>query len=156
MKIKRPQAEPIIAFKDAHRFLSNFYPCVILLEGITYPTAEHAYQAQKTTIEMQRELIAKMISPGKAKRAGRHLPLRSGWDSMKLEVMEQILCKKFTHADLMDRLQATGNAELIEGNTWNDTFWGMCRVNGLGQNHLGKLLMKIRKDANEDQASPTN
>jgi predicted NAD-dependent protein-ADP-ribosyltransferase YbiA (DUF1768 family) len=32
--------------------------------------------------------------------------------------------------------------ELIEGNWWGDTYWGVC--NGVGENHLGKLLMKIR------------
>ena len=39
-------------------------------------------------------------------------------------------------------MEDTNNEELIEGNTWNDTYWGVC--NGRGQNHLGKILMKVR------------
>lgn len=58
--------------------------------------------------------------------------------------MEELLVIKFSGKDpfLTRALMATGNAELVEGNTWNDTFWGIC--NGTGENHLGKLLMKVR------------
>ena len=52
---------------------------------------------------------------------------------------------KFTqHDDLKALLLATGDANLEEGNTWNDTFWGVDLANGCGQNNLGKILMKIR------------
>jgi hypothetical protein len=45
---------------------------------------------------------------------------------------------------LKQLLLATGDKELIEGNTWGDTFWGVC--NGIGQNHLGKILMAKRTE----------
>jgi len=47
------------------------------------------------------------------------------------------------HKDLGDQLLATGDVELIEGNTWHDTEWGVC--NGIGKNKLGKILMRIRE-----------
>ena len=56
--------------------------------------------------------------------------------------MEFVLRQKFAHPDLLAMLLATGDMELVEDNDWDDTYWGVC--NGLGQNHLGKLLMKIR------------
>ena len=44
----------------------------------------------------------------------------------------------------------TGGAVLIEGNTWNDTFWGAC--NGKGLNHLGRILMTLRHDLLQERA----
>lgn len=58
--------------------------------------------------------------------------------------MEQILRVKFSDPTLRKLLLDTGNAKLIEGNTWNDTFWGVCR--GKGQNNLGLILQKLRAE----------
>lgn len=59
--------------------------------------------------------------------------------------MKDALFYKFSQdKDLRDKLIATGNTELIEDNTWNDRFWGVC--NGEGINHLGKLLMELRDE----------
>ena len=64
---------------------------------------------------------------------------------MKIDIMRQVLKSKFTqNPELKAKLIATGDAELIEGNNWNDRFWGVCR--GVGQNHLGKLLMEVRAE----------
>jgi len=149
VKIKKKQLDPITSFKGDHHFLSNFYLCAVDFGGIQYPSSEHAYQAQKSKHRHVKLFIANKSTPGQATRAGQGIHIREGWDAEKLEVMERILRKKFANHYLKRLLQATGNAELIEGNEWHDTFWGMC--NGLGQNQLGLILMKIRKDANEDQ-----
>lgn len=59
--------------------------------------------------------------------------------------MYEICLAKFTqHEFLKEALLATGDSELIEGNTWRDYFWGVC--NGKGQNKLGKILMRIRAE----------
>jgi ribA/ribD-fused uncharacterized protein len=136
----------IDSFQGEYRFLSNFWPAVVEYEGITYPSIEHAYQAAKTLDRNERRRIAAIVEPGDAKRAGRALPnQRKDWEQVKLRVMEDCVRYKFTHhADLRDKLLATGDAELIEGNTWNDRFWGVC--DGQGENHLGKILMKIRAE----------
>lgn len=128
-------------FQGEFRFLSNFWPCVIEFEGIKFPSVEHAYQAAKTLDIKERQRIAKLFTPGKAKRAGKELKIRPDWEEIKIPIMRELLMKKFSHRELMFRLKKT-EGELIEGNEWGDIFWGICR--GQGENHLGKLLMEIR------------
>lgn len=132
----------IDSFTGEHSFLSNFYPVEIELDGQIYPTLEHAFQAAKTSNKYERERIRLMTTPGQAKRAGRHVMMDKGWDKSKKWVMRTLLIKKFEHPDLRQQLLATGEKELIEGNNWGDTYWGIC--DGVGQNILGKLLMDIR------------
>jgi len=135
-------------FQDKYRFLSNFFPCVITYEGITYPSIEHAYQAHKCISIQARKLIASLATPGQAKRAGAKTILRKDWEQVKLSVMEDLLRLKFFQEPFRSALIATGTQEIIEGNTWGDTYWGVCK--GVGQNNLGKLLMTIRYDINAE------
>ena len=97
----------------------------------------------KTFDLQKRELIRSAESPGKAKRIGRLVQLREDWEDRKLNIMEKALIQKFQIPKLREKLLATGNEELVEGNFWNDTYWGVCKEEG--ENHLGKLLMNIRK-----------
>lgn len=137
-------AESVIGpFKGELRWLSNFWPAEVMLDGLVYPTVEHAYVAAKTTNDVERFVIQTTPSPGEVKRLGRQLNIREDWDSIKLQVMEDLLWQKFQHSELKAKLLATGDIPIVEINTWNDTFWGQC--NGKGTNHLGKLLMKIRE-----------
>jgi ribA/ribD-fused uncharacterized protein len=133
-------------FDGVYKFLSNFEPAHVIYEGARYDTAEHAYQAAKTTDEnLRKQFYAGKISPSYAKRLGQKLPLRPDWEQIKLSVMHEIVRFKFTHNPIMrQNLLATGNAELIEGNWWGDTFWGVCK--GVGENHLGKILMDVRTE----------
>lgn len=136
--------EKISEFQGEYRFLSNFYPAEVELDGVTYPTVEHAFQAAKVFSPELRENIRNAPRPGLAKRMGRKHPLRADWEQVKLSIMEQLVRQKFSKEPLRSRLLATGSAELIEGNYWNDTFWGVCR--GKGENHLGRMLMKVREE----------
>lgn len=141
--------DKIDSFKGEFSFLSNFHPSPITINGIEFPTVEHAYQAAKTLDEQERFRIAGLERPGQAKYAGRRVKLRSDWEDVKVEVMTELVRHKFTqNEDLGKSLVATGDAELIEGNTWNDRFWGVCR--GKGENHLGKILMKVRDELNDE------
>jgi len=131
----------ISSFSGEYRWLSNFWP----VPGWSIaPTVEHRYQAAKTGISSEKEAIWLAPTPGKAKRLGSKVILSAGWESWKLSVMEQLLRAKFEEPGLRAKLLATGDEELVEGNNWGDTFWGVC--NGEGENHLGKLLMKIRDE----------
>lgn len=127
----------IDSFTGDYRFLSNFY---VETDGLT---AEHRFQALKTVDPEEQAAIMMADTPGAAKRLGRACTLREGWDDIRIEVMVRVVTEKF-HNDpaLMYKLLETGNAELIEGNTWNDTYWGVC--NGVGENMLGKILMTLR------------
>ena len=132
----------INSFQGDYRFLSNFWPVRVQLDGATYTTVEHAYQAAKTLDDRERNTVRRALTPGEAKRAGRRVTKRADWEQVKIEVMRVLLQQKFRSDYLHDKLQATRGHELVEGNTWGDTFWGVCR--GVGENHLGKLLMQIR------------
>lgn len=137
----------ITSFHGEHSFLSNFHPCKVVLDGITYPSVEHAYQAAKTVDRAGRLLLSKMTTAGHAKRFGQALRLRPDWDRVKQSVMFDLLWQKFQDPILRARLLDTAPFRLIEGNTWGDTYWGVCR--GTGHNHLGRLLMQLR-----DQLQP--
>ena len=130
-------------FQGEFRFLSNFWPCKVEFEGIIFPSVEHAYQAAKTLDWEKRVEISLLSSPGEAKRAGKNLTLRPDWEEIKIPIMRELLIKKFSDRELLNRLRQTKSQELLEGNHWGDTFWGICR--GQGENHLGKLLMEIRE-----------
>lgn len=132
----------ITEFQGRNRFLSNFWPAVVVFEGVFYPSVEHGYQAAKTLDLPTRRSIAALASPGEAKRAGRTLTVRPNWEEIKVDVMQGLLEQKFSIPELRAKLLNTGNAELIEGNAWGDRFWGVC--GGTGRNVLGRLLMQIR------------
>lgn len=137
--------QAIKSFNGPHRFLSNFWPSPVQMDGQWYRTVEHAFQAAKTVSGEHREAIRMCDTPGEAKRLGRQVPMWSDWNDIKINVMRDLLRQKFADPDLRAALLATGDAKLIEGNTWGDYFWGVCL--GEGMNWLGKLLMEVR-DAN--------
>ena len=104
-----------------------------------------AFQAAKTFDPDEKLAVAQATTPGSAKRLGGKVQLRPDWEQVKVGLMEDLVRLKFTtHADLRAKLLATGDAELVEGNNWNDRFWGVCR--GKGRNELGKILMKVRSE----------
>lgn len=145
----------ILKFEGRFRFLSNFYPCEIEHQGIKYPSVEHFYVAMKVTDEQLingkyytpvdfREMIAKIKEPAIVKKIGSKVKIRKDWEEKKIEFMNWAVREKFKKVELKQLLLDTGNMELIEGNSWNDTFWGVC--NGKGHNHLGKILMTVRDE----------
>lgn len=134
----------IDSFTGPYRWLSNFWIVPVMFEGVQYRSVEHAYVAAKTLDLDKREEIRAVETPGQVKRLGRKLTLRPDWDAVKLGVMEILLRSKFRQEHLRKLLLSTGSVELIEGNTWGDTYWGVC--DGVGENHLGKLLMKLRSE----------
>lgn len=138
----------IFGFQGEWRFLSNFYPALVEYEDWVYPTVEHAYQASKTNDLMDRALIRETQSPSKAKQLGKYIKIRSDWEAVKVSIMEDLLRQKFSKDPLRYLLLSTFDKYIEETNTWNDTFWGVC--NGKGQNVLGNLLMKIRKELMPD------
>lgn len=138
-----PRLEPIECFAGEFWFLSNFCPATVEWEGDRYVTVEHAFQAAKTDDADERLLIRLAVSPGEAKRIGRRVALRAGWESERVGVMRTLVLQKFTrHPELGERLLQTRGRELVEGNDWGDRFWGVC--GGQGQNRLGHILMEVR------------
>ena len=152
--------DKIDQFAFQFRFLSNFYEAPefdfsIEYEGLTYKNIEAAYQAQKTNDRTIKERFTEM-NGHKAKKLGKkiekgdeHSYFRKDWnDETKLKVMYDLLKIKFRNKNLKEMLLATGDKEIIEGNSWGDIFWGVC--DGIGENHLGKLLMKVREELKKE------
>ena len=131
-------------FRGEYAFLSNFHRAPFAWRGRTFETAEAAYQSRKTRDHREREHIRNAPTPAAAKRFGRRVALRADWEYVKDNVMHAVLMAKFAVPALRDALLATGDAELVEGNTWGDTYWGVCK--GKGRNQLGRTLMRIRDD----------
>lgn len=142
----------ISGFSGDYRWLSNFWISPIEFVDLVFPSSEHAYQAAKSEDHADWIRFTHITTPGKAKAAGRLIRVREGWDDMKIDVMHEILQVKFYDPTLKQKLLTTGDAELIEENTWGDSFWGIC--GGKGHNHLGKLLMQVRAELKEQHQIP--
>lgn len=151
VKNAKETSKSITSFAGEYSFLSNFYPVPIDLDGEDYPSVEHAFQAAKTDDPEERRSIRENPSPVTAKHIGRRVTLRPGWDHLRFGIMEMLVRHKFTrHFELREKLLATGDAELIEGNTWRDMTWGAVwnkdKGRWVGKNHLGQTLMKVRHE----------
>lgn len=137
----------INCFRGEYYFLSNFYECNIEFDGIPYLNAEAAFQAQKCSVLKDRKQFSD-LNPSAAKKLGRKVSLRPDWENVKINLMYQIVKAKFVqNPDLADKLIATGDEYLEEGNNWGDRIWGT--VNGVGANNLGKILMTVRSELRE-------
>jgi ribA/ribD-fused uncharacterized protein len=134
-------------FQGPFRFLSNFYPAEIIKDGLSFPDVERAYQYSKAPLDLDYvvEILGTKL-PGQAKRLGRRVKAVPDWDNIKIGIMKDLVRQKFTvHLDLRRKLLATGEEYLEEGNNWGDRFWGV-DLEGEGENHLGLILMKVRKE----------
>lgn len=131
-------------FRDEHYFLSNFYESPMIYDGIQYQNAEAAFQAQKCAIRADRCAFSN-LNATEAKKLGRLVSLRSDWESVKVNIMRDVVRAKFLeNPELSQRLLATSGEYLEEGNTWGDRVWGT--VNGSGANLLGQILMEVREE----------
>ena len=141
-------------FDGEYAFLSNFYNASCIFEDKFYPTVEHAFQAAKSLDHAERDWIAAAGSPGLAKRLGRRVNLRPDWEKVKFDVMEECLRSKFADPVLKQKLLATGDEELVEGNYWHDNTYGNCSCEKckdiVGRNMLGNILMKLRTEFMEE------
>lgn len=156
----------ITSFSGDYRWLSNFHKVQIEALGYTFGSVEAAYQAAKEIFSLNREEVILQFTQDSAfaakwRGAGRTHKLRQQpnlvitelpkyWNQavpgknrpLKVLVMWHLLKIKFNHAELRALLLGTGDAALIEGNDWGDTFWGVCGTKG--NNVLGQLLMRLR------------
>jgi ribA/ribD-fused uncharacterized protein len=114
-------------------------------------SAEHIFQAAKTESREERAKILSRPKPGQAKHAGKRCTLREDWELIKVNIMEEIVRRKFRNETLRALLEETGDAEIVEGNRWHDNFWGQCSCANCakrapGKNTLGNILMTIREE----------
>jgi len=158
---------PGVAFSGPNRFLSNMYPANISLQkpvfkfpeackpywmhflsgDIVFKSTEHAYQACKSGDPGYADLILSQDKAVKTKMLAHKLipsqfSLMERFHDNKVELMRWLNYEKFyQNKHLADKLLAT-SGEIVEENTWGDTFWGVS--GGKGKNMLGKILMEVR------------
>jgi len=133
-------------FRGEYFFLSNLFSCPVTVEFkdgiITFRNAEAAFQAHKClTAEGKREF--ERMEGLKAKKYGRKVELRPDWNSVRVLAMKRVIDAKFDQNKELARKLIAITEPIVETNTWNDRFWGVC--NGRGENMLGKLLTKKRE-----------
>jgi N-glycosidase YbiA len=134
----------IHGFFMEHRCLSNFHELPLTVDGITYPSSEHAYMAQKTLDRDTQLEVSMIVGSGRVKKFGQTIPLRPDWEYYRVAAMLQVLFRKFEDHNLAMALLETGDKYLEETNWRKDEFWGVCE--GKGLNMLGKCLMIVRED----------
>lgn len=147
----------ITEFDGKYAFLSNFFYSPFVFDDVIYPTNEHFFQAMKTLSQEERRKIAEAKTPGVAKRMGRQVQLREDWEEVKENVMRLGVGLKFkAHPGLAKKLVETGDAYLIEGNSWHDNTWGSCFCSKCaaisGKNLLGQILMEEREKLTHDRS----
>ena len=152
-RIQGKKIYTIDKFREEYLFLSNFAPSPLVYRGITYLNAEAAFQAQKCMSE-EEKLAFSGLSADSAKIRGKKVSLRPDWEEVKESLMEEIVREKFLqNPSYAQLLKETGTLDLKEGNSWHDTCWGVDSQTGLGENRLGKILMKIRAEFLENTVS---
>jgi len=143
----------ITSFRGEHFFLSNFFERAFEWDGLTWRSAEHAYQASKAADgdKIGKYAIKMAATPAIAKRLGAKVEMRADWDEVKYAFMRLIVRAKFSDPEMARLLLATGDEELVEGNTWGDKTWGCVLEGGEweGRNMLGRILMDVRAELKE-------
>lgn len=135
----------INSFRGDYGFLSNFHYSKIEMEGITFLSGEAAFQSFK---DLDKQTSFAELTPAEAKRKGKRVSLRADWEDVKIHIMYNVTLAKFEqNEDLKQLLLLTGDKQLVEGNYWNDTCWGVC--GGVGSNLLGEILMIVREQLQE-------
>lgn len=148
---------PIESFSGIYAFLSNFFVHPLRMNGTIYRSVEHAFQAAKAKNPQDHNWIALALTCREAKRRGNDVPIIPSWDLVKTGIMLDCLRAKFAEHGFRAALLDTGNAYLLEGNTWHDNEWGSCACGGRGcrapgKNKLGVLLMQVRAELDGNEA----
>ena len=121
------------------------------IDGKVWPTVEHYFQAMKSLIDSEHEIIRLARGPGEAKKLGQAVRMRSDWEDVKFTFMLIALRAKFSqHPQMKEILIKTGDRDIYEDSPY-DKIWGTGIRGGIGvgSNKLGKALMQLRLELNE-------
>lgn len=144
--------DTISDFNGIYSFLMPSFPSDVFLTGedTGYPSYEHALQASRFSAIDERQMIRETILIRDVKKMTSKFVSNRGelWKKECIIVAERLLRDKFIRSkELTSQLKSTGKKSLVYANSFGEHFWG-CPVESRtkGQNHLGKLLEKIRLD----------
>lgn len=141
-----------ILFKKESK-LSNYYECYVRYRGMTFGSAEAAYQSQKVKdFDIQRKFMR--LNPDQSKKYARTLKetWRKDFNTIKFDNMYWIVRNKMlSNPECLKELLDTADNEIIEDTTgWHDNIWGSCSCEKCKdkehQNNLGKILMRLREE----------
>jgi ribA/ribD-fused uncharacterized protein len=141
---------------------ANFFSCpALIIDGVSWPTTEHYFQAQRFTDPRAQEFIRNCATPRAAFECVRGGNLEfnafrnadpsfgdqdAAWHAKKPQVMYKALCAKFRqNPRFWELLNGTGNQVLVEDAGGRDPYWGNGPA-GHGTNVLGLLLMQVRQE----------
>jgi ribA/ribD-fused uncharacterized protein len=154
-----------VNIQNEYNAFSNYYKINFEYENLLYSSSEHAYHSKKFNDEWYCEEIRKAKTPSVSKELGnmksgqwskdgvkslikeaksRKIKIIPNWNEIKNDIMYEILCEKFKDKKLRKLLKNTGNKLIRECSPYDD-YWGIGRY-GKGENHLGLILMKIRRE----------
>ncbi len=134
-------------FRGKYGFLSNFAEVDVTMDGLVFPSVEHAYIAAKSDDMEWKKLCAEgTYEAGALKKISKGIEIVDDWDNKRRTVMIDLLYQKYNQEPYLSMLLDTGDEEIQEGNYWNDKYWGVCLKTNEGENILGKIIMHIRND----------
>ncbi len=133
--------------------LASFALNAFELDGLTWPSIEHYYQAQKFEDSHYQKKIAMAETAQQAKKLGRSRfkRIRKDWKSVKKTMMTRAvyICAK-THPHVHDALIASGDKKFVEDSNY-DYYWG-CGRDRRGENQYGSVLMQVRGKLLEEKS----
>jgi ribA/ribD-fused uncharacterized protein len=151
--IQQKKLQRIDSFTGYFEFLHNNFLTPVYFEGFLYPSVTHAYHAARSSDENTRKAILNADSFHTVAKIARRIEDPQNWQMERTKIMERLVRDKFRRSkELQEKLKATENRELImsyEDETSGNLFWGM--VKEKGQNQLGRILMKVREDINNNR-----
>lgn len=144
-------------FRGEYAFLSNMYDAPVTYNGVTYGSAEAAFQAQKAAPEVREKLFGN-ASGKEARRLGRKVLLDErqlqDWNNAKDHIMREVVEQKYReNPELGRKLAKLHDAYIEEVNTWGDDYWGIVDDAGVfyGENRFGKILMQVAQEIYREQ-----
>lgn len=145
----------ITDFSGEYAFLSSDFRFDIPIGfgDYLFHNVSQAFEAAKTSDKLARARIAQASSPLIARQISRMSEKETDWKNIQLSIMQNLVERKFTrNLPLLRRLLDTKAAELInggQGNYLQDTYWGVVWGSSgqgrVGENQLGRLIMKVRQ-----------
>ncbi len=143
----------VVPLEIFYIYFSPYTSHAIEVDGIKYPTLEHAYQCARYTDQNIVNEIKNASSPVKAWEISakhKHLQIPEfKRDEHKLKVMKKFIKIKATqHDDVYKALKSTGKSKIIKHIVTyppGDGFWDD-GLDGKGLNHTGKIWMEVRKE----------
>ncbi len=136
-------------------YLSPYTAHAIEIDGVTFPTVEHAYQCERYTDPKIIEEIRNARSPVKAWETSskyKHLQIPEFKnEEYKLEVMKKLMrLKALQHEEIRKALIDSKDLKIVKHIVTyppGDGFWDDGE-DGKGLNHMGRMWMEIRDELN--------